>query len=104
MFGVRQLFNNIKRTSLNVNTNDQANHLKHCDQFIVLAHKFTRPSLSRLRRRYIGNTLSMLPNVSRPGTRTSPVVLPDPENVGIAVGIVLLSRIQAEIYSVSLRS
>jgi len=33
--------------------------------------------------------------------RISPVVLPDPENMGIAVGIPLLSSIRAEIYIVS---
>jgi len=30
--------------------------------------------------------------VSRSGTRTSPVVLPDPEHMGLVVGISLLSR------------
>ena len=33
--------------------------------------------------------------------QTSLIVLPDPENMGIAVGISLLSRLRAEIYVIS---
>ena len=40
-------------------------------------------------------------NPTSEGIRTSPTVLLDPENVGVAVGISFLSYIQAEIYDIA---
>jgi len=66
-------------------------------QFIVLAYKFTRPSLNRIR--CIGGMLSISQYPSH--APSVACMMPDPENMGIAVGISLVSRVQTEIYVIS---